>query len=705
MAVDSLSERAAAENPRRSRWVWRLAPIALWLLIAAIMGLLASGITTPRRFQDEFLYWGLAHSLAAGRGLTWYGGDYPVISSFYPIVLSLAVAATDTVSSQFELIKQVNALLMSAVVFPVYLAARWFVQPPLALVAALMAALVPAMNYVGMIGTEVIAYPLAAAALVALVRAIGRPSTRATLEFAVFLALAAFSRIQFVSLLPTALVAAGLTVVLAAPDERRTRFVALKSLWLFLAVTLFVGLLYGVARGNSSVGIYLLVLRPIRIEWHDIDYWLRAFSADLYILCAFVPAIATFALLGRDARKGDPMVSALALVAVVASVIFVMQMTWFTAIGFEHARERHILYERYLFYLGPLYFVGLVAALKRASTRAVLISTAVAVVLVLLLPTEAILIPISQDSFSQAYLGFMLDEHPRLLAWSPAVLAAFALVLGGLLALIRRGDPERATARYARMGVLIVPIFLMLITQMKAWSYQQIYADGVRNASPQPLSWVSDATDRPAAQLVAEGTDRLGFFLTGFWNLNVDRLYVSPEAPIGSYMVTAPTCELRWSREGRILPTAAQGCAAPPMAWVLESPTLVMRMRDERARTSPRRTPTSTLMLTDEPPQLFSLLGGRTVRTGEVQRALVLRSFLRGSGALRLRLTSKGATTMLRLPGGAKVTIKSGAPTTLVLKLRGGDQLTRIERIVGPGKLYARAVELREGAGAWQAID
>lgn len=705
MAVDSLSAATSVDTPRGPRWLWILAPIALWLLLAALLALLAGGISSPRRYQDEFLYWALAHSLAAGDGLTWNGGPYPIVSSFYPLLMSLAVHAVDGVAAQFALIKNINALAMSAVVFPVYVAARWFAAPGLALLAALMAGLVPAMNFVGMIETEALAYPLAAAALLALVYAIGRPGLAATCTFAAFFALALLARLQFVGILPVAALAAALSLIWLDPERRARQLAALRSFWILLAALLIIGAAYKLARGGAASGIYYVVLHPARIEWGDIGYWLRAFTADLYILCAFLPAIATFALLGSRARKTDPLVSALAAVAIVASVVFVLQMTWFTAVGFEHARERHILYERYIFYLGPLYFVGLIAALKHASARAVAISTIVAALLICLLPTQAIEIPYSQDAFSQAYLGYLIDGHPGLLGWSGILMAAIAALLGALFAYSLRGDRARPAARYARALAFILPLFLMLITQLKAWSYQQIYADGVRDASPQPLNWIERATDGRVAQLVTSDTDRTALYLAQFWNPVVQRLYVSSEAPIGSFAVTAPQCELRWLANGLIRPSPQAGCALPPRGWLVDSGTTTMHLRDEAARIHPHGRPEVTLTIAREAPQLLALVGGRKVKTGEVEEALVVRSFADRPGRIRLRLAASGSALVVGLPGGKRLTLEPGSARTVTFAVGSGDQLSSARLLTGEGELFVRSIGLREGVGAWRSID
>ena len=68
MADDSLSAPAAAAAWFRRNAGDLLILSGVWIVASAVLYLLASGHVSPRRFQDEFLYWALAKNFAAGNG-------------------------------------------------------------------------------------------------------------------------------------------------------------------------------------------------------------------------------------------------------------------------------------------------------------------------------------------------------------------------------------------------------------------------------------------------------------------------------------------------------------------------------------------------------------------------------------------------------------------------------------------------------------
>ncbi|MGB0889917.1 MAG: hypothetical protein ACPGWS_06495, partial [Solirubrobacterales bacterium] len=43
----------------------------IWAVATCVVYLLAVGHVSPRRYQDEFLFWALAKNFAAGDGLVW----------------------------------------------------------------------------------------------------------------------------------------------------------------------------------------------------------------------------------------------------------------------------------------------------------------------------------------------------------------------------------------------------------------------------------------------------------------------------------------------------------------------------------------------------------------------------------------------------------------------------------------------------------
>jgi hypothetical protein len=673
---DSLSTAGAAHRARIRNG---LIVASLWLVATAVFALLAAGIETPRRAQDEFLYWALGRSLAGGLGLQWRGAEVSLYASLYPAFVSVAVRLAGGVASQFELLKLLNAAAMSAVVFPTYLLARRFVALPPALLTAVFSIAVPAMNYVGMIETEALAYPLCAAALAALVVAVAKPGVRPILGFLALTALAALTRLQFAILLP---IAVACVLIFAASRARGSRADYLRSQWWLFAVAagcFLIALVYLLLRGRWGLGIYANISDTGNFAAEDISYWLRAYAADIYLMAAFVPVVATFALLGRETRR-DPLVAALALVALVATVFFVLQVTAFSALNTEHWRERHVLYERYLFYLAPLYFTGLIVALGRVKLRPALISTAVGALIVLLMPAGSIAVPYSLDAFGQAYLGYLIDDNPALETRVAPFLAVLVLLAGVAFVISTLPNPRSVVVRWGRALAVLLPLFALVLTQAKAWSYQRLYSADSRAQLPAQLDWAARASERGVAQLITAGTDRTRFHQTEFWNPNVDRVYVSSEAPVRSSTSLAPICTLAWDSRGRILPAREPGCARPPSGWLVQSDTFSLHLRDETSRLSLTRPSPSVLALTRGWPSFFAIVGGRDVQSGRVEQALELRAFMRAPGRLEITV--------------------AGRKDPIVMRLTAGEQFRRLELA---GKTVT-AIRLREGDKPWRSI-
>src|SRR4029077_1567671 len=105
---------------------------------------------------------------------------------------------------------------------------------------------------------------------------------------------------------------------------------------------------------------------------------------------AIVPVIATLAMFGRAENRRDPLIGALLALAVVASLLFIAQVSWFSATNPYDWRARHIFYERYMFYLGPIFFVGFIASWNRVSWTSALVSTASAPAIMSGLQTDAV---------------------------------------------------------------------------------------------------------------------------------------------------------------------------------------------------------------------------------------------------------------------------------------------------------------------------
>src|SRR5262245_56670033 len=100
--------------------------LGIWAVVSTIIFALAVGHESPRRYQDEFLFWGVAKSFASGMGLTWRGVDLGLRSWLYPVLLAPAFWIGDTVPESYTLVHLINSLMMSATVFPAFLMARMY---------------------------------------------------------------------------------------------------------------------------------------------------------------------------------------------------------------------------------------------------------------------------------------------------------------------------------------------------------------------------------------------------------------------------------------------------------------------------------------------------------------------------------------------------------------------------------------------------
>ncbi|MGK2878738.1 MAG: hypothetical protein ACSLFF_09235 [Solirubrobacterales bacterium] len=705
MADPALIEPEAQVPGWRWRDLWFV--VALWAIASVLIAVLALGVVTPRRFVDEFLYWGVAKSLAAGTGFSWRGAPTGGGIWLYPVVIAPAFRLANSVASQYEVVKTINAAMICAVAFPVYVAARWFVAQKYAMLAAVFAISVPALNYAGIVSTESLAYPAAAAAFVGMIHALARPGWRSAALAVALTLFALFTRLQFALLLPIFGGTLLLVAMMRGPGERIAFLRAQRALLAMLSGIALLGLVYVLVRGRASLGIYASVTSLELPGVGEIWFWFKAFTADVYLLCAIVPAIATFSLFGSRENRRDPLIGALVALALVATVAFILQMTWFSAVNPLHWRELHIFYERYMFYLGPIFFLGLVASFGRVTWKAAAVSVAVAVVIVSGMQSDAVAVPFSLDAFGQAYLGFLLDSNEGMLPHIGMVLAGLTLVLGlGYVASVAPAGREDL-ARYGRALAVFLPLFILLISQAKAWSYQQLYSDSARVREPTPLNWVSRATPQQVAMLLPSDADPTTFYETEFWNPNLNRAYVSPVRPIDSHVVYSPTCLFHTGQAGTILPSGAPGCNSVPSAWLVESNSFSMHLQDESKRVHPNTGISSTLMVARAPAQVLSMVGGRNVRDGLVDTSLTVKIWSAKPGRVRIVAKAMRGPVLVKAESGKMYTASPGPSAIFTFATAAGvtSETYKLKRGTGPpNNLKVSAIEYREGNGPWSSI-
>lgn len=675
--------------------------IGIWMLVTMLIYLLAVGHESPRRYQDEFLFWALAKNFAAGDGLTWRGVGLGMKSWLYPVMLAPAFWIADSVPGQYTLVHLGNSLMISFSVVPGYLLGRLYFGRLGALTAALMVVSVPAMNYAGVIATENLGYPAFTAACGAIVLALARPRPRnALLAFGV-IAVAVLTRTQFVVLFPVL----GATLLLAAamqgPGRRKAYLTARTPLWGgLIAVALLGGLMF-LGQGKGVFGLYAGAFDGVPLKLENLWFWVKAFTADVYLLAAIVPVIATLAIFGRAENRRDPLVGALIALALIASLALIAQVSWFSATNPYDWRARHIFYERYMFYLGPLFFVGLLVAWQRVSWKSALVSAGVATVIVSGFQSDALMVPFSYDSFGLSLIGRHAKINPAALADIGMLLARITLVLGAVYVISTL--PSKQIGRLLHGALIAFTFAALLVSQGQTWHYARLYSAQAFEQFPKPANFIDKNTKSEVGMIVTSTDDPLSYFTTEFWNSRVTSAWASDAPPIKTPVMYSPTCDFAWAKDGRIV---SEDCSVPT-AWYLRSTTLTMHLKDEFLRVHPtEQLPMLTLMEGKAPARILALIDGRQARGGLVQSGMNLRTFLDGRGEARLKLTGAEQPAVVSV-GGRSVDVPAGRQRSLMLPVAADEvfSVVNVRTAQGlPGAVFVTNVEIREGDGEWQTI-
>ncbi|MBI2692216.1 MAG: glycosyltransferase family 39 protein [Solirubrobacterales bacterium] len=692
---------AGAWLRERGLEIWIITGI--WAILTVIIYLLATGHESPRRYQDEFLFWALAKNWAGGDGLTWRGTGLQMRSALYPILLAPAFWFANSVPGQYTGVHLISSMMIVATIFPAYLMGRLYMDRWRALVVALLVVSVPAMNYAGVIGTENLGYLLFTAACGGILLSLARPRPRNTLlAFALVLA-AMLSRTQFIVLLPIFTGTLLMAAVMGPPGNRVDYLKERRSVWTTLVALAALGGLFILVQGKGAFGLYGGVFEGIPLEFSALWFWVKAFTADVYLLSAIVPVIATLAMFGRAENRRDPLIGALLALAVIASIVFIAQISWFSATNPYQWRARHIFYERYMFYLGPIFFLGFLASWKRVSWTSALVSVAVATAIISGFQTDAVLVPFSYDSFGLTTIASWMANNPASAPKIGMLLARLTFLLGVVYVL---STIDHKLVRKILYCVLVAVTFVWLIqAQAKTWQDARKYSAQAFELVPKPANFIDQNTDEEVGMIITSTDDPLSYFTTEFWNNRVVRAFATDAKPIVSPIMYSPKCKFDWTRTGEILGT---GCDLVPNAWYLRSDTVAMHLKDETKRVNPSPAwPTMTLMVGGAPPRMLSLIDGRNVRSGIVSGALNTRTFLDKPGKLRFKIRGSESTAVLRTPSGKSVVVQPGKSGELTMDLSANETYSTFT-VKTPGGIQSEVflddLSVQEPDGKWQSI-
>jgi Dolichyl-phosphate-mannose-protein mannosyltransferase len=488
--------------------------------------------TTPLYFPDEYIYSGIARSLAeSGRPLI---RDHP---AHFPALLEPLLASPFWLFHDPELAYRLtqaeNALAMSLAAIPVYLLVRrldggtWA-----ALAGAALAVASPDLFFASFVLADAIAYPLVLGAVYLGVCALSRPSRATQLGFAALAGLATFARVQYV-FLPVVFLAAAFLVERGSVRRFAGRFrlsLVVYAVPLVLVAALGPKRLLGYYSGVADFGIKPLVIG----HWLGTDALLVAYATGIALVPGAVAGLAV-------SLWRPPLREQTGYAALVVGVLLAL----FAEAGLYAASGSDRFQERYLMILLPLVFPAFWIWVQRGRPWAKAVA-----VLALGLIVLAARVPLSGYTISDAKQD------------SPFLLAAFrlerALGIGDgslLIALIATALAGLAIAvcfrpAFARWAVVATIVASGLVS-FGAVAFDSHVVRSVRTSLlPTDARWVDHSGLGDVSLLQTPGTPHAAAHEQLFWNHSLKRVYFLDDAsPIDAF----GSPRARAARDGRIL--------------------------------------------------------------------------------------------------------------------------------------------------------
>jgi hypothetical protein len=553
---------------------------------------------------DEAIYGVRALGFWQHGSLPLFGSSGAGYSALYPVFaggpLSIGSQATG-----YAILKVVQALVISLAAWPVYAYTRKLVPDGYSLLAAALTLACPLVLFSGFVMTEVLYYPLAAAALLASARALTTARLTDQAIALVLIGAAVATRVQGIVLLAVLLVALVVDAALARtwPDVRR-----FWPVWsLAVAGALVAAFLPGAfgayesaVNGGYSAG------PAARLTYDHFGF--------LILTVGVVPAGALVVSLVEAARaRGiDPAARALVAVTVSAVVLVTLQVGTFSSRFSPH------LLGRDLAALPPVVFAVFAVWLGRGGPRPRIVTSLTAVGLLAVLATVPWNDLVNPDALPDSLgIAILLDDP---FGWQPATVVA---VLGAVMLLLFVLAP--------RLEVLAVTVVLLLGWGTVAASARVDTAtDNAQKALVgEPPDWV----DRNASSDVAfvYNGDLAAWTVVWeqrFWNPRIDRVVsIIPHfvpGPIAQHVIALP-------RDGR-LPIDERYAVANDHVQFEGSPVAHQdRGPNEYGL---------TLWELQRPARLSMLVAG-PIPNGDISGRAVVNAFNCAGGTLRLTLLPK----------------------------------------------------------------
>jgi hypothetical protein len=484
--------------------------VGLLLVVSAVVRIwLGRGVPTPWISPDEMIYGLLGRTFYRTGRLTIENASSDFYSLVYPLLIGgpLAWARPET---GYAIAKALGAVAMSLAAVPAYLWTRSVASGRAAVAVAALTLALPAFSYSGLLMTETVFYPLAAATGWAMARALVAPTARRQLLLAGLTAACILTRLQGVVLLAAFPLAALL-------HEGRLRRLG-KHAPAFAALGLLVvaWAAWRLLRGGGALGAYTTVASGGYHVGAMVRYVVYHVG-DLGLLTGFLP-LWTTGLLWFERRRLTAAQRAALAVATSIALLVAVQVGTFASRYVGHLAERDLIAA------APPLFVCLAVWLDLGAPRTRRRVAAVALVGLGTLyawPLHTFLTASALPDSASLVTPFRLVGHDslgvqQLLLDGAAATAALVLWLA------------------PRTVLRAVPLVLVAALGAQSIVAERYAADQARQLQMRTLGpntqWIDAAAGGPVTFLYGDKRTWPAIWESLFWNRRVDRVLALPGA-------------------------------------------------------------------------------------------------------------------------------------------------------------------------------
>jgi len=516
-----VSEAVAQAVPERG-WYDRvltalpLATAFVWLVL--LYAWQTWGHVTPWLFGDELQNADIQRAIAAGHRPAVLGQPH-ALETIYNLFLAPVWWINDT-HSAYTLLKYVNCVVMTSVLFPTYALARMLVSKPAALFAGVTAAAGPALVYTSLVLEEPAAYPYTALCFFLIAKALTL-RTRGWIAGAIVASVLAPLVRGELAMIPAAFALAAVFLWWTGPRARVWRAGWSRGDWTG-AVVLGAGVLI-VFNAAVAAHSHQWLIATGYYRGRMIENGLWAAGALTIGLGVFPVVAGLAALVGQRRTEADRAFAALFAAGLIA-------FGWYTAVKAAYISVvfSTLVEERNLIYIAPLLLVATAVWVERPRARWWAVAAAAGFALYLILTTPY---KMELHFYADAPGLGVLQAANRRLGWTPEIAQQVLLgMLAGSICLLLLPNLLRRqrlrAAGYVAAAAAVLALGWNVTAEVSSASASNTFSNEFTGHIDPPLNWLDQAVRGQHVLYLGQSiTDPNGLWILRFWNRSITHVW------------------------------------------------------------------------------------------------------------------------------------------------------------------------------------